>query len=69
MSRRRRGGGDRYKPHDLKRGVVRDGCRWPTASDMLKLGNPIVVPSTRGDVLRCVHGVPWRECTLCSVVR
>ena len=68
MSRRRRGGGDRYKPSDLKRGLVRDGCNWPTPEppNLLKLGRPVMVAQRAQ--LKCIHGVPWRDCASCSVV-
>jgi len=64
MTRR---GRDRYKPADLRRGIVRDGGSWPTRrapSALRRVGHLAYAPvSCRR------HDVPWLDCTMCSTTR
>ena len=65
----RRGGRERYRPADLRRGIVRDGGSWPSRDDKPSRG-----PRRAGChgyepvACRC-HGVPWLDCTVCSTTR
>jgi len=65
----RRGGRERYKPADLRRGIVRDGGSWPSrgadpSRGPRRAGRYAYVPVA----CRC-HGVPWLDCTVCSTTR
>ena len=67
----RRGAHNRYRPADLKRGIVRDGCSWPSRvvdpphqpRALLTVSHQPAAPVT------CGHGLPWTTYTACSTPR
>ena len=67
----RRGGRDRYRSSDLKRGVVRDNYsppdRWES-TDSINARSASEI-ARRAPVIECRHGAVWTMCTQCSKPR
>ena len=68
----RRGGRDRYRADDLKRGVVRDNYRplggWESPPLTVPLSMHVAARVT-GAVPCRAHGIPWTSCIECSKPR
>lgn len=68
-ARGRRRSRERYKPADLKRGIVRDGYTTPrdwTPDPYRPFAEQRATHDPRPAVVRCKHDVPWTICALCS---